>query len=584
MEGISLISTLAIGFGVALVLGFLAEKLKVPALVGYLLAGILVSPSVFGFDVDLNLANQLAEIGIMLLMFGVGLHFSLTDLLKVKGLVVPGAICQMLLSALIGFGLSWLWGWDVGHSVLLGCCLSCASTVVVLKALEARGMLEGFDGNVAVGWLIVQDMVTVLLLVLLPPMASVFTGQAQTSSQPLWQLLLITLAQVVVFIVLMLVIGRRLLPYLLWQVAKTGSRELFTLCVLAVAIGIAFGAAEVFHVSFALGAFFAGMVMRESKYAVESLPLRDAFSVIFFVGVGMMFNPMVIVEHPWHLLCVLLLILFINPIIAALLVMLFRYPLHTALTLGACLGQIGEFSFILASLGKSMGIVSDEGMNLVLATAILTIALNPIAFATLPKVAEFLKKRSKLARISAARPDPQSLMPDEVEKKKITGHIVIVGYGDVGCKLTAALQKDEIPTVIVDKDDSLVAQLRKNGYTAIQGDAVDPSVLLQAHVQNAAVIVLTIRDEILERKVVETAKLINQGVKVILRAATDQEANHFRADNLGTVVQASVILSQEMDKLVRLAILKGDSPVDEEIAVNSDVNPAPPSQHPEVYP
>ena len=587
MEGISLISTLAIGFGVALVLGFLAEKLKVPALVGYLLAGILVSPSVFGFDVDLNLANQLAEIGIMLLMFGVGLHFSLTDLLKVKGLVVPGAICQMLLSALIGFGLSWLWGWDVGHSVLLGCCLSCASTVVVLKALEARGMLEGFDGNVAVGWLIVQDMVTVLLLVLLPPMASVFTGQAQTSSQPLWQLLLITLAQVVVFIVLMLVIGR-LLPYLLWQVAKTGSRELFTLCVLAVAIGIAFGAAEVFHVSFALGAFFAGMVMRESKYAhraaVESLPLRDAFSVIFFVGVGMMFNPMVIVEHPWHLLCVLLLILFINPIIAALLVMLFRYPLHTALTLGACLGQIGEFSFILASLGKSMGIVSDEGMNLVLATAILTIALNPIAFATLPKVAEFLKKRSKLARISAARPDPQSLMPDEVEKKKITGHIVIVGYGDVGCKLTAALQKDEIPTVIVDKDDSLVAQLRKNGYTAIQGDAVDPSVLLQAHVQNAAVIVLTIRDEILERKVVETAKLINQGVKVILRAATDQEANHFRADNLGTVVQASVILSQEMDKLVRLTILKGDSPVDEEIAVNSDVNPAPPSQHPEVYP
>ena len=579
MEGISLISTLAIGFGVALVLGFLAEKLKVPALVGYLLAGILVSPSVFGFDVDLNLANQLAEIGIMLLMFGVGLHFSLTDLLKVKGLVVPGAICQMLLSALIGFGLSWLWGWDVGHSVLLGCCLSCASTVVVLKALEARGMLEGFDGNVAVGWLIVQDMVTVLLLVLLPPMDSVFTGQAQTSSQPLWQLLLITLAQVVVFIVLMLVIGRRLLPYLLWQVAKTGSRELFTLCVLAVAIGIAFGAAEVFHVSFALGAFFAGMVMRESKYAhraaVESLPLRDAFSVIFFVGVGMMFNPMVIVEHPWHLLCVLLLILFINPIIAALLVMLFRYPLHTALTLGACLGQIGEFS---------MGIVSDEGMNLVLATAILTIALNPIAFATLPKVAEFLKKRSKLARISAARPDPQSLMPDEVEKKKITGHIVIVGYGDVGCKLTAALQKDEIPTVIVDKDDSLVAQLRKNGYTAIQGDAVDPSVLLQAHVQNAAVIVLTIRDEILERKVVETAKLINQGVKVILRAATDQEANHFRADNLGTVVQASVILSQEMDKLVRLTILKGDSPVDEEIAVNSDVNPAPPSQHPEVYP
>lgn len=588
MEGISLISTLAIGFGVALVLGFLAEKLKVPALVGYLLAGILVSPSVFGFDVDLDLANQLAEIGIMLLMFGVGLHFSLTDLLKVKGLVVPGAICQMALSAFLGFGISYLWGWDLGHAILLGCCLSCASTVVVLKALEARGLLQGFDGNVAVGWLIVQDMVTVLLLVLLPPLASVLTGKADTSAIPLWETLLITLAQVVVFIALMLVVGKRLLPYLLWQVAKTGSRELFTLCVLAVAIGIAFGAAEVFHVSFALGAFFAGMVMRESKYAhraaVESLPLRDAFSVIFFVGVGMMFNPSVIVEHPWHLLCVLILILAFNPIIAALLVMLFRYPLHTALTLGACLGQIGEFSFILASLGKTLGVVSDEGMNLVLAAAILTIALNPLAFASMPKLAEFLKKHSKLARVSAARPDPQSLMPDEIEKKKITGHIVVIGYGDVGAKLTADLIKDEIPVVIVDKDDSLVTQLRKNDLTAIQGDAVDPSVLLQAHVQNSAALVLTIRDEILARKVVETAKLINPDIKILLRAATDQEAKNLRADHLGEVVQASTVLAEKMNYLIQQAILKGNSEADEEIAENSDINPAPPVQHPELKP
>lgn len=588
MEGVSLISTLAIGFGVALVLGFFAEKLKVPALVGYLLAGILVSPSVFGFDVDLNLASQLAEIGIMLLMFGVGLHFSLSDLLKVKGLVIPGAICQMALSTAIGTGITYLWGWDLGHALLLGMCLSCASTVVVLKALEARGLLQGFDGNVAVGWLVVQDMVTVLMLVMLPPLASILAGKEPTSAQPLWQMILITLAQVVVFIALMLVVGKRVLPYLLWQVAKTGSRELFTLCVLAVAIGIAFGAAEVFHVSFALGAFFAGMVMRESKYAhraaVESLPLRDAFSVIFFVGVGMMFDPNVIVEHPFHLFCVLVLILFVNPCIAALLTIFFRYPLHTALTLGACLGQIGEFSFILATLGKSLGVVSEEGLNLILATAILTIALNPIAFATLAKLAEYLKKHSKLARIASARPDPQSLMPDEVEKKKITGHVVVLGYGDVGHKLVSKLIQTNIPVVVVDKDDSLVTQLRKNGLTAIQGDAVDPSVLLQAHIQNAVTLVLTTRDEIFERKVVETAKLINPGIKIILRAATDQEAQNLTSDGLGIVVQASVVLADKMCQLVQETILKGDSPEDEEVAEDSNIDPAPPVQHPQIQP
>lgn len=588
MEGISLISTLAIGFGVALVLGFFAEKLKVPALVGYLLAGILVSPSVFGFDVDLNLANQLAEIGIMLLMFGVGLHFSLSDLLKVKGLVVPGAICQMALSTAIGTGLASLWGWDLGHALLLGMCLSCASTVVVLKALEARGLLQGFDGNVAVGWLIVQDMVTVLMLVMLPPLASLLSGKPSSEATPLWQMIAMTLAQVAVFIGLMLIVGKRVLPYLLWQVAKTGSRELFTLCVLAVAIGIAFGAAEVFHVSFALGAFFAGMVMRESKYAhraaVESLPLRDAFSVIFFVGVGMMFDPNVIVEHPFHLFCVLVLILFVNPCIAALLTILFRYPLHTALTLGACLGQIGEFSFILATLGKSLGIVSEEGLNLILATAILTIALNPLAFATLRTVAEYLKKHSKIARIASARPDPQSLMPDEIEKKKITGHVVVLGYGDVGHKLVSDLIQIEIPVVVVDKDDALVTQLRKNGLTAIQGDAIDPSVLLQAHIQNASTLVMTTRDEILERKVVETAKLINPGIKVILRAATDQEAQNLQSDGLGVVVQASVVLAEKMCQLVQESILKGNTPQDEELAEESDMNPAPPAQHPSVQP
>lgn len=575
MHSVSLISTLAIGFGVALVLGFLAEKIKVPALVGYLIAGILVSPSVFGFDVDLALANQLAEIGVMLLMFGVGLHFSLSDLIKVKGLVVPGAICQMISSTLVGTALSYFWGWDFGHALLMGLCLSCASTVVVLKALEARGLLQGFDGNVAVGWLVVQDMVTVLLLVLLPPLSSMLGGQAQNTAVPLWQLLLITFAQVIVFIVLMLVIGKRVLPFLLWQVAKTGSRELFTLCVLAVAIGIAFGASEIFHVLFALGAFFAGMVMRESQYAhraaIESLPLRDAFSVIFFVGVGMMFDPSVIMEHPFHLLGILLIILLFNPVIATILVVLLRYPLRTALTLGACLGQIGEFSFILAGLGQSLGLVTEEGMNLVLAAAIFSIAVNPFAFASMQKVGDFLKRKSKLFRVAAARPSPQSLMPDDVEQKKITGHVVVVGYGEVGRKLCNELNKLNIPVVILDKDDALVQKLRRSSLTAIQGDAVDPSSLLQAHVHKSPLLILTIRDEILERKVVETSKLLNPDIKFILRATTDSEAANMTADNLGMVVQASNALADKMCDLVRKELLEGDNPQDKEIVENSKI-------------
>lgn len=569
-ESFSLISTLAIGFGMALVLGFIAEKIKVPALVGYLLAGILVSPYFLGFHVDRELASQLADIGIMLLMFGVGLHFSISDLLKVKALVVPGVLCQMSISMLLGTALSSLWGWPLGQCLIIGMCLSCASTVVVLKALEARGLLESFDGRVAVGWLVVQDMVTVILLVLLPPLSVMLGGNvANPQTDPLWQLILETLGRVILFIVLMLVVGKRLFPWLLWQVAKTGSRELFTLCVLAVAIGIAYGASEIFKVSFALGAFFAGMVMRESQYAhraaVESLPLRDAFSVIFFVGVGMMFNPMVIVDHPLHLLGVLVLILIINPAVSACLVLFFRYPLHTALNLGACLGQIGEFSFILGTLALSLGLLNEEGLNLVLATAIITIALNPFAFASISKATAFLVKKSKIARVAAARPDPQSTMPDEVEKKGITHHIVVIGYGALGSKVAAGLKRVGIPFVVVDKDDAIVTELRDNEMTAIQGDATDPGVLLQAHVQNSLIAVLTLRDDILERKIIETAKQINPGIEFIIRAVGDEEAAHLKEEKLGTVIQASEALSAEVLNQIGKLTLETGSVQDKEI-------------------
>ncbi len=560
MDSVGLISTVAIAFAVALVLGFFAEKLKFPALVGYLIAGIIVSPNMLWFKLDLNLAEQLSEIGIMLLMFGVGLNFSLSELLRVKKLVVPGAVLQMSLSGLCAFGLSYLCGWDIGNAVFVGMCLCCASTVVVLKALEARGMLESFEGRIAVGWLIIQDMVTVLLLVLLPPLASMLGGTSTGADIPLWRLILETIARVVGFIVLMLVVGKRVLPWLLWQVARTGSRELFTLCVLAVAIGIAFGASQLFNVSFALGAFFAGMVMRESKYAhraaTESLPLRDAFSVIFFVGVGMMFDPHAIVQHPFFLIGLLSVVLIMTPVVASLIVALFGYPLKTALTLGVCLGQIGEFSFILGSLGVSLKVMSPDMMNLVLATAIISIAFNPVMFSLYPLVQKMLVKHLKFARKAAARPDPQSIMPDEVNEKRLKKHVVLVGFGSVGVKLLSSLTKRNVPVVLIDKDDSIVEQLRNDGITAIQGDATDPAVLLQAHVQNASQLVVTLSDELPVMKIVETAKIINPEIECIIRATSDQIAQNMKEEKLGMIVQSSAALASLMSACVAYYLAK----------------------------
>ena len=386
-HNISLITTLAAGFGIALILGFLAERVRMPALVGYLLAGIIIGPHSPGFVADVHLASQLSEIGVMLLMFGVGLHFSLNDLLAVRRIAVPGAVAQMGLATLLGMAVAWWWGWSWGSGLVFGLSLSCASTVVLLKALETRGVLDSMNGRIAVGWLVVEDLATVMILVLLPPLAGVLGGPAAAASgasTSLWLAIGQTLLQVFAFIVLMLIAGRRILPWLLWQVARTGSRELFTLSVIAAAIGIAYGAAHLFSVSFALGAFFAGMVMRESEFshraAEESLPLRDAFSVLFFVAVGMLFEPDILIEEPLHVLGVVAIIMFGKSIAALAIVLAFRYPLNTALTVSASLAQIGEFSFILAGLGLALGLMPAEGMSLVLAGALISIALNPLLF------------------------------------------------------------------------------------------------------------------------------------------------------------------------------------------------------------
>ena len=551
----TLISTLAAGFGIALVFGFIAEKFKIPALVGYLLAGVIVSPATPGFVADINIASQLSEIGVMLLMFGVGLHFSLSDLMRVKYIAVPGAVAQMGLATGLGLLVAHYWGWTYGQSLVFGLCLSCASTVVLLKALETKGILESHDGQIAVGWLVVEDIMTVLILVLLPPLAPMLGAEAVQSVEsatPLWEIIAWTVGRVALFIFLMLVVGKRVLPWLLWQVAKTGSRELFTLCVLAVAIGIAYGASEVFSVSFALGAFFSGMVMRESKYAhraaMESLPLRDAFSVIFFVGVGMMFDPMILVDKPLHLLAVLAIIILGKSLVAFGLVMLFRYPLHTALTVAASLAQIGEFSFILAGLGVSLGLLPQEGMSLVLAGAIISIAFNPVAFALVEPLKNLMKKRWKYARVLDAKSDPLSVMPDEEETKYLRGHMVLVGYNKVCEHIAKDLSERKVPFVIVEKDRNIVEDLRENGFKAVCGDAIDPAILIQAHVQDAAMVILNFRDDILRRKVIETAKILNHKIEAVIMTSDDEIAVRAMTDHLGKVFDSNAVMAGSIVK------------------------------------
>ncbi|MHC2995933.1 cation:proton antiporter domain-containing protein [Tepidiphilus sp. HLB4] len=541
-HNISLITTLAAGFGIALILGFLAERIRVPALVGYLVAGIIIGPGTPGFVADVQLASQLSEIGVMLLMFGVGLHFSLDDLLAVKRIAVPGAVVQMGLATLLGMAVAWGWDWSWGSGLIFGLSLSCASTVVLLKALESRGVLESMNGRIAVGWLVVEDLATVLVLVLLPPLAGVLGGSEAAhaaAAKPLWITIGQTLLQVGAFLALMLVAGRRVLPWMLWQVSRTGSRELFTLAVVASAIGIAYGAAALFSVSFALGAFFAGMVMRESEFshraAEESLPLRDAFSVLFFVSVGMLFDPAILVEQPWHVLAVLAIIIFGKSVAALALVLAFRYPLNTALIVSASLAQIGEFSFILAGLGLSLGLLPAEGMSLVLAGALISIALNPVLFATVEPVRKWILQRSEFARSLDRRTDPYAELPMSTERKYLEGHVVLVGYGRVGKRIASALEARGIPYVVAEQNRELVEKLRKQGVAAVSGNAADPAVLIQAHIAEAAMLVVATPDPLNVRQMAETARTLNPDIEIVLRTHGEDEALMLRKEGIGTV-------------------------------------------------
>ncbi len=554
---VSLIATIATGFGLAMILGLLAIQLKMPPLVGYLLAGVVISPATPGFVGDVGRAGQLAEIGVMLLMFGVGLHCSLRELLAVRRIAVPGAIVQIAVAVVLGMGASMAWGWHWGGALIFGLCLSVASTVVLLRALEAKGLLDSINGRIAVGWLVEEDLFMVLVLVLVPALAGVMSeagASKAADASELWTTMGLTLAKVAAFIAVMLVVGRRVFPKLLWWVARTGSRELFPLCVVAAAIGVAFGAALLFDVSFALGAFFAGMMMRESEYshraADESLPLRDAFAVLFFVSVGMLFDPAVLWQQPLKVLAVVAIIMVGKTLAAIGLVLLFRYPLNTALTIGASLAQIGEFSFILAGMGVALQLMPAEGQSLVLAGALISIAANSALFAAIGPLQQWLRQRSELVRRFEQRDDPLAELPVSTDPKQLTGQVVLVGYGSVGRRMAAELVAQQIPFVVAEQNRELVEDLRRQNIPAVCGDAAEPEVLIQAHIARAAMLVITPPDSMRARRMVETARALNPKVEVLLRTLSEDEAVLLRQEGLGIVFLGKEELSRSMSTQV----------------------------------
>lgn len=553
-HGASLIYTVAVALGTALVLGFVAARLRLPALVGYLLAGVIVGPYTAGFSADPDMAAQLAEIGVMLLMFGVGLHFSLDDLLAVRKIALPGALVQIAAATAMGAALGLGWGWSLGAALVFGLALSVASTVVLLRALENLGMLDSHTGRIAVGWLVVEDLAMVLVLVLLPPLAGLLGGQAApgeaVGASDVWRTLGVTLLQVGGFVLLMLVVGRRVFPWLLWQVTRTGSRELFTLCVVAAAVSIAFASSALFGVSFALGAFFAGMVMRESEFshraAQESLPLRDAFAVLFFVSVGMLFDPQVLVDQPLHVLAVVLVIVVGKSFAACLLVLVFRYPLATALTVSASLAQIGEFSFILMALGTKHQLLPPDAQSLVLAGALISIALNPLCFRGIQPIHRWLQKHSAFARRLESRDDPLMELPMSTDARYLSRQVVLVGYGRVGRRIAHELRARDIPYVIADQNRELIERLREKGAAAVWGDAAEPAVLIQAHIARARVLVVAVADALNVRQMIETARTLNPQVEIVVRSHNEAEAKLLAEEDHATVFLGEAELAHAM--------------------------------------
>lgn len=538
MDNSSLITSLVTGFGLALPFGYFAERfLHSPALIGYILAGVLVSVLPGLPPVDAGMIGQLAEIGVMLLMFGVGLHFSVRDLVAVKGVALPGAALNMLLVASTGSAVAhFVWEEPWGAAVLFGFTISCASTVVVMKALEVRKLSAQMNGRVAVGWLVVEDLVSVVLLVCLPPFAAAVTGGADVHVGAVLLRIARTLAWAAVFVVIMLVAGRRVLPWLLREVAFTGSRELFTLTVLGCAIVIAYGAGAIFDVSFALGAFFAGMVMQESRYAhraaQQSLPLQDAFSVLFFVSVGLMLDWHVFIEHPWEIMGAVLIILLGKFLFSSTIIMLLGWPLSTAFCVAACIGQVGEFSFILAGQGISLKLVDGSMMSLVVAASIITIAVNPVLFWAAPRLSRLLTSRSARMRRIAMRSLPGESLPSDAPRGLTDGQVIVVGCSSVAKPLIDELERLARRTIVIcGASDPLdaVEGFRARGFGVIVGDPGSPEVLVAAHALRAGVLVVPDSPAAEAARIVAALRQVSPALPVVVRLGHTEDAMMFDA-------------------------------------------------------
>lgn len=552
-----LISTIVGGLVLAFIFGALAHRLRMPPLVGYLIAGVLVGPHTPGYVADQNLAPELAEIGVILLMFGVGLHFSLKDLMSVRGIALPGAIAQIAFATLLGWGLGAMMGWPTGGSLVFGLALSVASTVVLLKALQERRLVETERGRIAVGWLIVEDLAMVLALVLIPAAAGI-GGEGHAPAEPLSAglnllfgldlgiggMIAMTLVKVALFVALMLVFGRKLIPWMMHRIAHTGSRELFRLGVLAIALGVAFGAAKLFGVSLALGAFFAGMVLAESELshraAQESLPLRDAFAVLFFVSVGMLFDPNILIDRPLPIIATIFIIVIGKSVAALLIVLAFKKPLGTALTISASLGQIGEFSFILAALGVDLGLLPEEGRDLILAGAIISIILNPLLFFLCDRMRPLLEgarhEESQAERAIAPAEETAPAEDDEVHPSGLHGHAVVVGYGRVGRIVGQNLKSAGTPFLVIEDSDKRVGELQAQGIEAFMGNAAATETLDLANLPAARSIAIAIPNAFEACRIAEQARSANPSILIVARAHSDAEVDALKQYGADTVI------------------------------------------------
>ncbi|MCZ2328631.1 YbaL family putative K(+) efflux transporter [Bartonella sp. F02] len=535
-----LITTIVAGLCLAFVFGMIANRLRIPPLVGYLLAGVIVGPNTGGFRVDSVLIKQLAEIGVILLMFGVGLHFSLKDLLSVKTIAIPAAIAQMVFATSMGLFLGWIMQWNFSTSLIFGLALSTASTVILLRTLQEQRLIETEIGRIAIGWLIIEDLAMILILVLMPALASILNNTTNTSTDHfirwlsfnIWDIIGFTIFKVIVFITLMLIIGRRIIPWLLEISAQSGSRELFRLSVFATALGVAFGAAHLFGVSLSLGAFFAGMVMSESELshraAEESLPLRDAFSVLFFVSVGMLFDPIKIITDFSPLLATLSIIILGKSVIAFFIIKAFRYSNGTAFTISASLAQIGEFSFILAGLGSNFRLLNDDARDLILGGAILSILLNPLVFLIIDRIKKRLENYSENTQNTKTITHIDSINLDDklLSVTSKIDHVVIIGFSRIGKRIALSLMRENISVLVVEESRRLADTAIASGIETVCGNIIKEEIINAANIKNACKIIIATQSPIEVGQYIANIRNIRKDIQIITYALSDSEISY----------------------------------------------------------